>query len=271
MLLKISSILELMNNKQAQPARISPKLMQYAIAGVIALVALIVIGYTVQSILMKRASARIEALANKGLTALATEEVDCYKNRLAKTEKGCNLMIATYFRAQKGEKLEWAAQKCISNGFTTAFVILGHAASKEMLGRDPESFAILSQLLQSDDKIPEAHFRIAKLYQRSNMKDLAAESYMKSARLAPKSPEILNEVIAFLADNSKWKEAREVAGFIKLLEGAAPGLKLLAARTLKKAGASGDETKVLVEQAVAAIKDNKAEKARLEKMFPELF
>jgi len=240
-----------------------------AISG-LAVAIIVLLGLGINAAIYKRAIKRAENLVAKGYSSVALEELSCYRKRMTKTERGCALYISAAFHARDVEKLQWASQKCIESGIDIPEATIGQAAAFEFTGREQEALQLLNNSLKKFEKVPGVHFRIATILRRQNNTESAVAAFLAASRLAPKNQDILVESLSYLISVSKWKEAREVADFLRTVETDNPALKLLIARALKQGG-DPIGAHNLVEQAKQLLKDRPPEtKAAIEKAFSDV-
>jgi tetratricopeptide (TPR) repeat protein len=173
-----------------------------------------------------------EAQIKKNFTALASESLEPVRYELTSSVRGCQALVAAYFGAHKPERLEWAAQACITAGVETSDMYVGLAAARELVGQDGDALKILTQVAQKFDKSPDPLYRIAQIYRRNKKDAEATDLLVKAAELAPTNNQLSMETLEALSTANRWADARKYADRIKAVESDSPEVKLVIARAL---------------------------------------
>lgn len=210
-----------------------------------------------------------EAQLKKNFAALASESLEPVRYELTSSVRGCQTLVAAYFGAHKADRLEWAAQACISAGIETSDMYVGLAAARELTGQDAEALKILTQVAQKFDKSPDPLYRIAQIYRRNKKDDEATAMLMKAAELAPTNNQLSMEALEALSAAKHWQEARKMADRIKAVESDSIEVKLVIARALLNGG-DKEGAQTLVTQARALMEKKPEIKAAVEHAFQDV-
>lgn len=250
-------------------AKYRDKNFKFIIAGVSAAI-IIALAATISVARYKRTVTRAEKLLSQGFSAVALEELKYHRKRMFKTEKGCSLYISVAFHARKFEQLEVASQSCLEKGIDIPEVYLGQAAVYEGMNRENDALQVLSNGLRRHGKVASLHFKIGQILLRQKNQDGGVTALITASRLGPKNLELLVEILSVLTKIPKWKEAREVADLVRVLDTDNPSIKLLAARALQNGGdPMGAEN--LVSQAKQLLVDREpATKAAIEESYKDV-
>lgn len=172
----------------------------------------------------------------RGFNALAAETLEPSRSILTQSPRGCDVMLAAYFGAQRADRLEWVAQACVVSNGDSVSAFVGPAAARELRGRDEEASQILGQVIQAYPKAPEPYLHLTQIYRRAKKDVEAALSLYKAAELIPSSNQIALDALQSLSSVSRWDEARKLAERIKDVETDTPEVKLVIARALLRGG-----------------------------------
>jgi hypothetical protein len=210
-----------------------------------------------------------EAQIKKGFTALAAETIDPVRNELTTSPRGCTALMGSYFGAHRADRLEWAAQACITAGVETTDTYIGLAAAKELVGRDGEALQLLQQVTQKFTKSPDPLYRIAQILRRNKKEAEAADVLLKATEIAPDNNQLAMETMEQLSTLQRWSDARHLADKIKAVETDNPEVKLLIARALLKGGDAGG-AQTVVAQARTLLEKKPEMKGALERAYGDV-
>lgn len=237
---------------------------------VLVLVALVGIPVAAQFGMKYHALVVAENHLAKGYNLLAEETLEPYRNSLSSSERGCKALINTYYQTRDGNKLEWAAQSCLSHGKELAEVQLGRAAGREFTGKDNEAIQILVQAAPKYDKMPDIPFRLAQILQRNKRDKEAVRAYLMAAERAPQDNKLALDVLQYAVSIESWGEAKVLANRLKSSPTESPEVKLIIAKALARGGDT-TSAKAVVAQARDLLAKNPDLKNDLESRYAELF
>ena len=210
-----------------------------------------------------------EAQLKKNFAALASESLEPVRYELTSTLRGCQALVSAYYGSHRPERLEWAAQACITAGIETPDIYVGLAAARELAGQDADALKILDQISKKFEKSPDPLYRIAQIYRRNKKTSEAAEVLLKAAELAPSNNQLSMETLEMLSQEQRWSDARKIADRIKSVESDNPEVKLIIARALNHGGDTAG-SQALVTQARALLDKRPELRSGIERGFPDL-
>jgi predicted Zn-dependent protease len=120
-------------------------------------------------------------------------------------------MIAAYHGAHLADKLDWAAQACITAGVESVEVYIGLAAARELTNRDAEAAEVLKKVIERFPKSPDAPYHLAQIQMRAKRVAEAAKSLTSASDLVPSNHQIAMEALQALSSANQWTDARRVA------------------------------------------------------------
>jgi tetratricopeptide (TPR) repeat protein len=209
-----------------------------------------------------RAMGKAEAQIQKGLDAVAIDTFKPYRNWLAKRERGCRVLLSSYFQAKDVEGLKWSSQACIEAGIDIPETYFGLSSAAEFMGRDEDALRVLSAGLQKYKEGPVAanfYQGIGGILARNKRDQEAALALKKAAEMDPKNNQLAVNAIDALGKQNKWQEARPLAESLRALQTDNPTVKLLLARVYSKTGDPSGATSL-----VASVKEMIKTKPELE-------
>lgn len=217
-----------------------------------------------------RAIHTAEVYLNKGFGALAAETLDPYRKSLTSTEPHCKLLLSTYFKAQQGEKLKWAAESCLSAGVETPETYLSLALSQELNGKDAAALQMLTEFSPKFTQIPDFDLRIALIYKKNNKIEQASQAYLSAISKAPSNQTLSFDALQYFASVGDWKHAKTIALSLVNAPTNNPEVKLVLAQALAKGGDTPAALSTL-QQARTLLAQTPTQRPTLEKNYPELF
>lgn len=179
---------------------------------------------------------KAEGYLQRGLAALAYEQVHPYRDGLSKNERGCLALFQIYSSRNKGEQLEWAAESCIENEVKHHSVFLAYAQANELMGRDLKALNILVSSAKNFEKRPEFYFQAGVIYERLKDIDAATQAFDLALQRSEENKQLMFKVLQFLVTHQKWQKARQLAGQLRYEKTQDPEVKLILAYAFKMGG-----------------------------------
>lgn len=212
----------------------------------------------------------VENYLTSGYGALAADLVDWFKYGMRTSPRSCQAMIASYFQARNAEKVEWAAQACMSAGYEMPAVYIGLSTNRELTGRETEALQILMNGASKFDKSPDIHIQLAKLFKKLKRNDEAAEYYFKATEEAPQAGQLAMDALEFLVSIQKWADARVIAERIKGAATESAEVKLIIAKALIHGGNETSGKSVLEEAKNLLAKAPQNQRKLIEQAYADL-
>lgn len=207
-----------------------------------------------------RAVVVAERQLGQGLGLLAEDTIEPYRAGLASTERGCRVMLNTYFQNQNAVRLEWASQACLNRGKDIPEVQLARASARELVGRDGDALTFLALGAQKFDKMPDFYIRIGQVLQR-NKRDQDAVSYFKQASdRVPADANLALATLQYSIATQSWDNAKTLASRVKTTPTNNPEVKLLLATAFMHAK-DQESAKIAAEEARLLMKQPGADAA----------
>lgn len=216
-----------------------------------------------------RAMTVAERLVGKGYGLLAQETLEPFKKELASTERGCKLMLNTYFQTQDARNLEYAAQSCLNHDRDIPEVYLGLASAREFAGKDSEAIQVLSQVFKKFDKVAEIPLKIAQILQRNKRDKEAVSVYALASDRAPQDYRLALDVLQYALQAQSPTEVKSMAERLKTAPTDNAEVKFLLAKAFHQVGDAAS-SKTAVDQAKDLMNKTPATKPELEKKYADL-
>jgi predicted Zn-dependent protease len=201
--------------------------------------ATVVIGgfaWIIQTYRIHHATAVAEGFLKQGFGTLAAEALDPFRYSLATNERGCALLTASYYRSHQTNRLEWAAETCLSAGIETPDTYIGYAAARESTNQDSDALQILNHGLEKFGKSSEIYYRLGLILRRTKRDAEAIQAFLKATELAPSNNSLSLEALTYFISQTRFKDARAMADRLKTVETENPEVKLVLARAYKLSG-----------------------------------
>jgi len=212
---------------------------------------------------------QISQFNRKGFFALSVDVAGPVRWELAKSSRGCQLMMETYELARSVSGLQWTGQACLNAGIESVDVYLGLSIAQELSGDDFGALRLLSMVVKKFDKLPNIHYKMARIFQKNKRDSEALISYKQAHLRAPDNQQILFHALKFVEESKKWKSGLFFADRLKVANVQNVEIVLLGARIFKKLKDSASLRSLLVQVKELIIK-NPGLKAQLQKSYKDL-
>ena len=204
-----------------------------------------------------------------GFAALAAESLDPVRTALIREKRGCAALVAAYTGAHRPERLEWAAQACMSSGIDSPEIEVGLAAARELAGHDEDALKILKNVALKFNKSAAPLYEAGQILRRDK-KVAEAVGYLKrAADLEPSNSLYCLDALRALSEAQIWNEARRIAEQIKNVATNEPETRLIIATALLRGG-DRDGAMAQATQAIQLLPSKDTDtRETLEQTYPE--
>ncbi|MGZ3688362.1 MAG: tetratricopeptide repeat protein [Bdellovibrionota bacterium] len=249
--------------------RFSRKTLVISAAALGLLGAVVAAVYLVPSYRASRAMGDAKYQLTNGFPVVAAETLEEFRSTYVTRSHDCQVLISAYYQARKAERLGWATEACLFNHHESLEAYLGMAASREMMGREPEAVTILKQVASKFDETPAVYFTLAQLLRRMGRKSEAVDAYRDAVRRSRDSSTAAVELVQLLTELGRFGEASEAATALKSAPVEGAEARMIVARALLKGG-DRVYAKIFADGAMSAVASDPALKAQIQKDYADV-
>lgn len=178
-----------------------------------------------------------EALVVAGMSALAFERIDPYRERFVADEVGCALILRVYSETKKFDRLEWAIESCVYRGIKTFDTLMARA--QVLLNSQQLAAGITSLRSAKNYRRWTVYPTLINALLNARQRDEALIEMKEALKIYPDIEALHSFALHYYSDFGLWPEAAVSAQVFKqpALEGKLdPDFRALVAKAFEKSG-----------------------------------